>query len=146
MTDTKKKKLTDAEKLREEAAKNEAARAEADAKYREAVAKAGEERQKTLDKLPDSAGNIAEVAWNDTKEEADPLYASCAALHRQKLDAALVAIEATGTAGIQGLEDYEARVLELLAERKIPIGGTALVPTDSDGVEKEPTKSAKTGK
>lgn len=100
-----------------EGAEVEAKRNEIDADFREGVQKLQEKRDKALAKLP-RRGNIAEVAWNETKEEGDPPYNAVASDHRQKLDTIVQAVRETGNADVVGLEAFEERVKELLADEK----------------------------
>lgn len=112
----------------------QATRAEIDAQFRADIAKATEKRDKALAKLPDTPGaNIEEVAWNDTKRDDDPPYNALAIEHRQKLHTAAEAVRATGSAGIVGLEAYEARVKELLEAEKVLVGaeGSATIAAKS---------------
>jgi hypothetical protein len=103
----------------EEAAKLEAKENEINAEFREDVAKAVEKRDKALAKLPRKRGaNTAEIAWNETKAEDDPAYNAIASDYRQKLDTVVQAIRETGNADVVGLEAFEERVKELLAEEK----------------------------
>lgn len=119
----------DAIKAADEAAKTEQKRNEIDAEFREDVHKAAEKRDKALAKLPRAAtANIAETAWNDTKAEDDPDYANTAADHRRKLDTAVQAIRESGNADIAGLEAFEERVKELLAEEAEAEGTPSKVP------------------
>lgn len=104
-------------KAAEEGAKEEAKRAEIDAKFRDDVRKAAEHRDKALAKLP-RTGNIAEIAWNETKAEEDPEYNAVAGDFRQKLDTVVQAVRQTGNADVVGLEAFEEKVKELLAEEK----------------------------
>lgn len=101
----------------QEAAKTEQKRTDIDAKFREDVRKAAEHRDKALAKLPRS-GNIAEIAWNETKAEGDPEYRDVAGDHRLKLDNVVQAVRETGNADVAGLEAFEEKVKELLAEEK----------------------------
>ena len=105
----------------------EAKRNAADAQFREDVAKAAEKRDKALAKLPGS-GNIAEEAWNSTKADEDPAYNAVAADHRAKLDTAVQTIRETGNADIVGLEAFEEKVKELLADEKEAEGTPSKVP------------------
>ena len=106
-----------------DAAKEEAKRSEIDAQFREDVRKAAEKRDKALAKLPAvKHGNIAETAWNDTKAKEDPIYADTAADHRRRLDTVVQAIRESGNADVVGLEAFEGRVKELLAEEAEPAG------------------------
>lgn len=98
-----------------DSAQTEAKRNAADAQFREDVAKAVEKRDKALAKLP-GGGNVAETAWNETKADEDPAYNAVASDFRGKLDAAVRSITETKSAGIAGLEAFEARVKELLAK------------------------------
>lgn len=118
------KHLKDADKAKEEAAKRVEAEQKIDAEFREAVAKATEKRDKALAKLSPGS-NIAETAWNETKAEEDPLYKDSTADHRRKLDTVVEAVKTTGNADVVGLEDFEARVIELLAEAGTPAGTVA---------------------
>lgn len=132
MTDKSTDAVKDAKEAREEAveaaadtAKDEQKRNEIDAQFREDVAKAAEKRDKALAKLsrkPGHGGNIAEIAWNDTKAEEDPPYNAITADHRHKLDVVVDAVRTTGNADVAGLELFEARVVELLAEEKAATG------------------------
>lgn len=118
----------------EEAAKVVAKKAEIDKEFQDTVAKAAEERNAKLAKLPITPGtNIAEQAWNETKADEDPVYGACAFEHRAKLDTAVDSIKRSGSADIAGLEDFEVRVKELLAEVDSTTKPTALVPADSAG-------------
>lgn len=122
------------EKAREEAVEEEQTRTEIDAAFHEDVAKASEKRNKALAKLDKKAGrggNIAEIAWNETKAEEDPVYASTAFDHRNKLNAAVDAIRTSGNADIVGLEAFEARVVELLKEEKEAVGTPTRVAADA---------------
>lgn len=115
-----------------EAAKDEAKRTDIDAHFREDVRKASEKRDKALAKLGPRAGaNIAEIAWNDTKAEDDPAYNDCAADHRAKLDTVVQAVRATGNADVVGLEAFEERVRELLAEEAEAAGTPSKVPAEA---------------
>jgi hypothetical protein len=112
-----------------EAAKEEAKRADIDAAFREDVRKASEKRDKALAKLPsEKRGNIAEVAWNETKGDDDPVYADTAVDHRRKLDTVVQTVRETGNADVVGLEAFEERVKELLAEEKEAEGTPSRVP------------------
>lgn len=103
----------------QEAAKEEAKRTDIDATFRDDVRKASEKRDKALAKLPSSKhGNIAEVAWNETKTDEDPLYKDTVADHRAKLDTVVQAVRETGNADVVGLEAFEEKVKELLEEDK----------------------------
>lgn len=105
--------------LTEESAKVEAKRNEIDAQFRDDVAKAAEKRDKALAKLPRrGTGNVAETAWNETKREEDPEYKNIAGEHRRKLDDVVNAVRETGNADVAGLEAFEERVKEVLAEEK----------------------------
>jgi hypothetical protein len=120
-------KKSDKDTAREAAAEREQALAQADADFREDVAKAAAKRQKVLDKYPDQ-GNIAERAWNATKSEDDVEYKALAGEFKQKLDDVVTAVRETGNADVVGLEEFEAEVVRLLAELDVPTG-TALVPS-----------------
>lgn len=119
-------------KSAEEAAKKQAAVNEADAAFREDVRKAAEKRAKAREKAG-ANDNIAERAWNETKAEDDPVYGECALDFRQKLDAVVEAVRNTGNADVVGLEKFEERARQLLAEQGGEPGSTALVPADSAG-------------
>lgn len=125
------------------AAKEAQIRQEADAEFREDVRKATEKRDKKLAKLTLGV-NIAEKAWNETKAEDDPPYNAISSDHRQRLDTVVQAVRETGNADVVGLEEFEARVLELVKEQGGPTG-TALVPatTANKAEEVENAKSAK---
>lgn len=96
-----------ADEAKEKAAERQAALAQADTDFREAVAEAAAERQKVYDEYAEDGGNIAERAWNETKLDEDPDYNAVAADHRRKLDVAVDSIRTTGSAGIAGLEDAD---------------------------------------
>lgn len=112
----------EAEKVAKEAGERKAALDKADADFREAVAKGAEAREKIREKYPD-LGNVAELAWNETKPVTDPDYVGCSLTFRQKLDATVDTIKATGNADEIGLKDFEKRVVELLVERELPVAG-----------------------
>lgn len=116
------KSQTEADKAAKEAAERKAAIDKADADFKAAVVKAAEAREKVLEKYPD-LGNVAEAAWNETKVEEDPPYKDVTLDKRQKLDSVVDTIKTTGNADVVGLEDFEARVIELLKERKLPVAG-----------------------
>lgn len=59
---------------------------------------------------------LAEAAWDATKPDEDPPFAAVAMDHRGKLLTATRSIYETGTAGIQGLEEFEAYVLAAVNE------------------------------
>lgn len=122
----------------QEAAKEEAKRAEVDTTFREDVRKAAEKRDKVLAKLPTTRrGNIAEVAWNETREDSDPVYADTAGDHRRKLDTVVQAVRETGNADVVGLEAFEEKVKELLAEEKEAEGTPSKMPAKAkENVEK----------
>lgn len=114
-----------------EAAEVQAKRNEIDAQFRADVAAAGEKRNKALAKLPAEPGkgaNIAELAWNQTKADDDPDYANTAGDHRRKLDTVVQAIRESGNADVVGLEAFEERVKELLADEKEAEGTPSKVP------------------
>lgn len=116
----------------QEAAKEEAKRTEIDAAFRDDVRKATEKRDKALAKLPSSKhGNIAETAWNETKGEDDPPYNETAADHRAKLDTVVQAVRETGNADVVGLEAFEERVRELLAEEAEAAGTPSKTPAEA---------------
>lgn len=101
----------------QEAAKEEAKRTDIDATFREEVQKAADKRTKALAKLPsEKHRNIAETAWNETKAKEDPEYKDTAPDHRAKLDTVVQAIRESGNADVVGLEAFEEKVRELLAE------------------------------
>jgi hypothetical protein len=130
MTD---KKKTEAEKAAEEAAERQNAINEADAAFREDVAKAAEKRDKAIAKATKGMStNVAEEAWNETKAEGDPEYRAVAADHRAKLDTVVEAIRTTGNADVVGLEAFEAKVVELLEKR----GETPGEPSTPTGVDR----------
>jgi hypothetical protein len=129
MTD---KKKTEAEKAAEEAAERQNAINEADAAFREDVAKAAEKRDKAIAKATKGMStNVAEEAWNETKAEGDPEYRAVAADHRAKLDTVVEAIRTTGNADVVGLEAFEAKVVELL-EKRGEMPGEPSTPTGVD--------------
>lgn len=140
---TAKTAKTDAQKELEASAERTAALSKADTDFTAAVAKAAEVRNAAYAKFPD-AGNYAEVAWNATMADTDPLYRDTATTFRQKLDTAVDAIKTTGTAGIAGLEDFEVEVKRLLAESDQPIAGIlpANRPDATAGRPAEPVRSA----
>lgn len=109
---------TKADEAAEAARERQAKIAEIDTTFKDAVKAAADERAEALAELNEDfpSTNIAEQAWNETKAEADPLYADVAADFRQKLDVTVDTIKGTGNADEVGLEDFEARVKELLAE------------------------------
>lgn len=127
------------------AAKEAQIRQEADAEFREDVRKATEKRDKKLAKLKTGI-NIAEKAWNETKADDDPPYNAVSSDHKQKLDTIVQAVRETGNADVVGLEEFEARVKELVDEQGGPTG-TALNPADTadKAEEVENAKSAKKG-
>ena len=107
----------------QEATEAEQTRAQIDAKFREDIQKATEKRDKALAKLPNAPGaNLDEVAWNETKADDDPLYNALTPDHRQKLRVVSDAVRSTGNADVVGLEAYEARIVELLADEKAAAG------------------------
>lgn len=127
-TATAKKAQDDAQAQKDYAAEKQAAIAEADAEFQKAVEEAAAARQEVLDQYPDES-NIAERAWNQTKSDEDPLYKDTTATHRHRLTTAVDSIRTTGTAGIEGLQEFEARAIELLAEAGTPAGsGPAYTP------------------
>lgn len=107
-----------ADEKKAEATERQAAINEIDATFREEVKAAADKRAAAMAELPGESTNMAETAWNETKSEEDPLYADLAMDFRAKVDVAFDAIKTTGNADIAGLEDFEARVKELLAEEK----------------------------
>ena len=119
-----------AQKTAEESAKEQAKRAEIDKEFQDDVAKAAEKRTKALSKLSPKArgGNIAEIAWNDTKADEDPDFGSVDATHREKLNYVVQTIRETGNADVVGLEAFEERVKELLDEEKEAEGTPSKVP------------------
>lgn len=119
------------DKAAEVAAKDAQIRAEADAQFREDVAKAQEKRDKRLAKLS-TGTDIVEQAWNETKADDDPPYNALAADHLQKLRAVETAVRETGNADVIGLEAFEERLRELINEQGGPTG-TALVPSAASG-------------
>lgn len=131
-----------ADKAAEKAAETEQKRAEIDQQYRDDVAKAGEKRAKALAKLPAHRGNIAEVAWDETKREEDPLYNAVAPDHRAKLDTAVQTIRESGNADIVGLEAFEERVKELLAEEAEAEGTPSKVAAAAKAVPDKATEKA----
>lgn len=133
-----KTKQSEADKAREEAAKRTAALNEADATFREEVAKAAEKRDKARAKAG-APLSIAERAWDETKSDDDPLYRETALTHRQKLDDVVAAVRTSGNADVVGLEEFEARVVELLAEEGATPGAGGLVVADRAG---RPTEEA----
>lgn len=117
-----------------DAAKDEAKRNEIDAEFRDAVNKASEKRTKALAKLDSKRGpgaNIAEIAWNETKADEDPVYGDTTGEHRNKLAEVVRAVRETGNADVVGLEAFEARVAELLAEVKEAAGTPSKVPAEA---------------
>lgn len=134
-------------KTKDDPAAIAAERAEADAEFRETVQKAADKRAKRLAKLPAGA-NVAEQAWNETKDELDPLYNAVTPDHKFKLDTAVDHIRRTGSADIAGLEAFEARVKELIADEEPT---AALQPASSAGKEEasqnaeDTTNTAKRG-
>lgn len=125
----------------QEAAEAEQTRAQIDADFRADVAKASEKRDKALAKLDKktggTGGNIDEIAWNETKAEDDPVYNALAPDHRQKLRAVTDAVRSTGNADVVGLEAYEARIVELLADEKAAAGTpTAVAAAAKANLEK----------
>lgn len=88
-----------------------------EAELQKTVEEASAKHQAVLAENP-APGSYAEIAWNDTKAEGDPLYAECTGDHRRKLDTAVDAITRTGRADIVGLEAFEARVKELIEAQK----------------------------
>lgn len=138
-------KKSEADKAAEKAAERTNAINEADATFKEEVAKAAEKRAKAIEKVDGASTNLAEAAWDATKAEADPRYRDSAQSHRQKLDAAVVAIQQTGNADIVGLEEFEKEVKRLIAERGETIGEGALVASTGPGRgESETTAEADT--
>lgn len=107
-----------ADREMEEARERQARINEIDATFREEVKAAADRRAKALADLPGYSTNFAETAWNETKAEDDPLYADVSPDFRRKLDTAVDSIRNTGSADIVGLEAFEARVKELIAEEK----------------------------
>lgn len=86
---------------------------------------------------------LAASAWNSTRDPADPEFAFCATPHQGKLESAVIAIEESGNAGIQGLEAFEAEVKRLLA----PPTALAIVPKKAKSAPKpKAVKAAKKGK
>lgn len=122
------------------AAKRTAALKEADAKLAEAFAKAIEARDKVYAEWPD-ANNFAEIAWNNTKVDEDPLYKDVASPFRAKLDDAAATIRTTGNADIVGLEDFEVEVKRLLEESEIPVGSQNLSPVTAPSTAAPAVKS-----
>ncbi len=148
------KKASDVRNAADDAKKKATERAEglskADAEFRDAVAKAAKKRADAIAKLP-GGGNIAETAWNETKADEDPEYNAVSSTFRAKLDDVVAAVRQTGNADVVGLEAFEARVVELLAEAGTPAGSGALVPTDdgrdtTDAEEAADSTSTKRGK
>jgi hypothetical protein len=150
MTTAGAKKKSAADKAAEEAAEQRAAINEADADFREAVAKATEKRDKAIEKATKGkSGNVAEIAWNETKSDDDPLYKDCAVDHRRKLDDIVTAVRQTGNADVVGLEDFEAKVVELLKDRGEEPGTLATAPTGEEraaDIDSASEKTAKTAK
>lgn len=140
MSSTKKSK---ADEAADEAAKRQAGITEADAAFREDVAKAADKRAKALAKLPGYSGNLAEEAWNETKAEGDPEYKDLATDFRQKLDTAVTAIEQTGNADIVGLEEFERVVVRLIAKRKDELVTKPTVDLEKRAAATEATDAAK---
>lgn len=136
-----KTKETAAEKAARESAERTAAINEADAEFREDVAKAAAKRDKAIAKF--KSPNVAEQAWNETKSESDPDYNAVSGDFRQKLDNVVQSVKETGNADVVGLEEFEKRVVELLAEQGVPAGSAgALVPADMPGRPAEATEPA----
>lgn len=128
-------KATDTEKAATEAAKVAAKRNEIDAQFREDVRKAAEKRDKALEKFgPRHGGNIAEIAWNETKADEDPKYGDAAADHRRKLDTVVQAVRASGNADVVGLEAFEERVKELLADEAEAAGTPSKTPATAKAI------------
>lgn len=112
-----------------EGAEAEAKRADIDTRFREDVNKAAEKRNKALSKLPaERRKNIAETAWNETKAEDDPDFNAVTPDHRAKLNYTVQTVRETGNADIVGLEAFEAKVKELLADEKEAEGTPSGVP------------------
>lgn len=129
MANTKK---LEADKAAEEARERETKRNEADTEFRETVRKAGEKRAKVY--ADTGAGNIAEQAWNDTRDEdTDPPYNEISFTKRQQLDAVVEALRTSGNADVVGLEEFEARAKELLVESGVEPGSAGVVPGAGPG-------------
>lgn len=64
-----------------------------------------------VDLHPRDAETLAAKAWDATHAPDDPDFSGCSIDHRTKLVTAAASIAATGTAGIAGLEAFEAAVL-----------------------------------
>lgn len=89
------------------------------------------------------AADIAALAWNSTKDDADPEFPDCAPGHQGKLLTAVTAIEETGSAGIQGLEAFEEEVKRLLKEAEPP---AALVVVEKSAKSEPKSTAKKAGK
>lgn len=134
----------DKEESAQKAAKAAQERSEADTEFREAVQKAAEKRAKRLEKL--GGTSIAEKAWNETKAEEDPPYAQVSGDFRQKLDAIVATIRETGNADVVGLEAFEERVKELVAEEGGPATGLDTTAGPKGEAEEDTSAAAKRGK
>lgn len=138
------KSQTEAEKAAQKAAEDQAKRNQIEADFREDVAKAADKRAKALAKLDPASVNVAEQAWNDTKPEGEPDYNGITSTKKAQLDLVVDAVRTSGNADVVGLEDFEARVAELLVERgetpgQVAIPGQAL----KEEIAAEKSKSGK---
>jgi hypothetical protein len=132
------------DEAREYAEERRIAITEADTAFHADVAKAAEKRDKVYADYPDKS-NLAEMAWNATKTDDDPLYKDVVGDFRRKLDFAAETVRATGNADIAGLEAFEAEIKRLLTDLDIPTG-TALVPAAATEVAAEDAADTAAGK
>lgn len=93
-----------------------AAFAKADADYRADVAAAAAKRTKALEKFVPE--NIAECAWEATKDPADPLWNDVQVDFRGKMETIAADVEAHGLVS-EVPSAFEVKVDELVKERKV---------------------------